>query len=168
MTLLPGDYGLTQIGGDVGKAIRFGQWLDGTGFSNYEHAFVYVGHGQIVEAEPGGARTGSVSEYSDILWSSGHFPLLAAQRTRIVNRAVQFAVGKTPYSAADYFALAAHRLHLPVPGLQEYISDTGHTICSQLVDICYQSAGYRLFTDGRWNGYVTPGDLYDLLVLESS
>jgi uncharacterized protein YycO len=160
---LLGDFGLTQIHGDVGKLIRFGQWLNGDGFADFEHAFIYVGDGNIIEAEPGGARKRPYSEYSGntILWSTGHCKLNFGQRTSIA-RTAQALVG-TPYSFVDYLALLMHRFHVPAPYLQRYIQTSDHMICSQLVDLCYQSAGVKLFNDGRWNGDVTPGDLYGLL-----
>src|SRR5258708_29450415 len=62
------------------------------------------------------------------------------------------------YSWADYMAIAAHRLHIPSPGLRDFIADSTHQICSQLIDTCYADAGVHLFADGRWPGYVTPAD----------
>lgn len=159
---LPGDFGLTSISGDVGRLIRVGQWLNGDGYANFEHAFIYMGGGLIMEAEPGGARIRPLSEYPayTVKWSAGHFSLTPAQRNVIVTRARKF--DGTPYSVLDYFALALHRLHIPAPGLRSYIRTSKHVICSQLVDICYQAAGVQLFTD-RWPGDVTPGDLSCLL-----
>lgn len=158
-----GDFGLTSITGNVGTLIKFGQWLNGDGFTDYEHAFVYVGGGMIVEAEPGGARLTSLDEYDHrwVKWSTGHIDLTLGQRSKIV-QAANGQVG-VPYSALDYFALAAHRLHIPAPGLRGYIDNSGHQICSQLVDWCYRQAGVQLFADGRWSGYVTPGSLNKLL-----
>jgi uncharacterized protein YycO len=156
----PGDFGLTQISGDVGKLIRFGQLLNGDGGEDYEHAFVFVGGGQIVEAEPGGAALVPL-HYSDVLWSSGKIPLTDQQRQDIIKAAHGY-VG-TPYSAVDYFALVAHRLHLPLPFLKAYVASSGHMICSQLCDAAYAAAGMKLFDDGRWPGFVTPGALADLL-----
>lgn len=163
VTPLPGDFGLTQISGDVGKLIRFGQWLNGDGFANFEHAFVYVGGGEIVEAEPGGARLASVNEYAaaNVCWSTGKYALTTPERDAICAAAIKFI--KTPYSVLDYFALATHRLDVPAPWLKDYIASSKHVICSQLVDACYQDAGIKLFKDNRWNGYVTPGDLYELI-----
>jgi hypothetical protein len=64
-----------------------------------------------------------------------------------------------PYSFLDYGALALHRLHIPAPGLRAYIQDSGHAICSQLVDEGARRGGWQLFDDQRWEGYVTPGAL---------
>ena len=158
----PGDIGLTQIHGDVGLGIRTAQWLDGDGFVDYEHAFVHTGGGWIVEAEPGGARVGHTAEYvhNTVLWLSCPTEYGAA-----VAAAAEAYVG-VPYSFLDYGAIAARRLHLPVPGLREYIGDTGHMICSQLADRAAADGGWHLFADGRWPGYVTPGDLYRLQIVQ--
>lgn len=157
----PGDFGLVHMGGDAGKLIRLGQYLDGDGFADYEHAFIYVGNGMIVEAEPGGAKYVRI-HYNDVLWSTGWLTIPDEQRIKIVNAAIAFQ--GVPYSAMDYFAIAARRLKLGilVPGLREYVKTTKHMICSQLVDACYQQAGVQLFNDGRWPGYVTPAALASL------
>jgi hypothetical protein len=155
----PGDFGLTKIPGAAGKLIDLGETLNGDGFSTWSHAFIVVSCPpdtvQIVEAEPGGARWVADSKYADVVYSS--WDLTDDQRQKIV-AAAYGAIGR-PYSAADYFAIAAHRLHLPLPGLRSYVQASGHQICSQLVDWCYQQAGVQLFNDGRWNGYVTPQGL---------
>jgi hypothetical protein len=65
------------------------------------------------------------------------------------------------YSALDYAALVAHRLHIWAPGLKGYIGNTGHEICSELCDTFYEvKLVTEIFTDKRWPGYVTPGSLY--------
>lgn len=156
----PGLIGLTPVHGEVGKLIEFGQWLNGDGFKAWEHAFISIGNGLIVEAEPDGARVAHVTEYSVIHWCTNIFAPITPQRAVLIEDAAKKYVG-VPYSAADYFALAAHRLHIPAPGLQHFIADSGHMICSQLVDQCYRDAGITLFS-GRWPGYVTPADLYNL------
>jgi hypothetical protein len=40
-------------------------------------------------------------------------------------------------------------------------------VCSQLVDKAYLLAGEHLFSDGRYPGEVTPGDLLDLITAAS-
>ena len=153
----PGDIGLTSVSGQAGALIRVGQLLNGSGFSRYEHAFLSVGDGLIVEAEPGGARCVPL-HYQDVYWC--RFTPTDDQRAVIATAARAYAAARVPYGFADYLALAAHRLHVPAPGLRAYVASTGSMICSQLADKCYQDAGYQIFTDGRWAGYATPGDLY--------
>jgi uncharacterized protein YycO len=160
----PGDFAVVRMGGNGGRLIRIGQWLNGDGFADYEHAYVHVGNGELVEAQPGGAELRPLSVYDNrpTRWSTGRIPLTDEQRRAVVAAARGY-VG-TPYSVADYFALAAHRFHLPVgPLLRKYVADSRHMICSQLVDQCYWDAGVHLFSDGRWPGYVTPADLANLL-----
>ena len=160
-----GDFGLTQIAGAGGAVVRVGQWMLGDGFSEFEHAFVYVGNGSVIEAEPGGARIRSLAEYETftVQWSSEKIQLTDAQRAAVVDSA-NGLLG-TPYSFLDYCALAAHRLGLkPLDALiKGRVESSRHLICSQLVDRIYADAGVHLFNDGRWPGYVTPGDLYGLL-----
>ncbi|MFH8681773.1 hypothetical protein [Streptomyces lydicus] len=159
---LPGDIGLTQISGASGRLIRFGQWINGDGFADYEHAFLVLPDDQVLEAEPGGARIRPLTDYGGAnvlyVWPEG---LTERQRAGICTAASRY-VG-VPYSFLDYAAIATHRFHVPVPGLRRYIANTRHMICSQLVDQCYLDAGVHLFADGRWPGYVTPMALYQLL-----
>jgi cell wall-associated NlpC family hydrolase len=160
----PGDFGLTSIVGGVGRAIRLGQWLLGDGWSAYQHAFIYLGDGLILEAEPGGARVADLAQYDGrpMLWSTGRIPLTPEHRQRIHDLALDMR--GVPYSFSDYASLALHRLHVPAPHLRAYIRSSGHMICSQLVDRAYEMAGIHLFDDGRWEGDVTPGDLARLLM----
>jgi hypothetical protein len=157
---LVGTIGLTQIGGGVGKLVEIGQFFNGEGFKDWEHAFLLGPNGKILEAEPGGARLGSVDEYENIYWCVN----IAAQYTEANLQAVWAGAQKyvgTGYSFLDYEALAVHRLHIPFPGLENYIKDSGHLICSQLCDQAYLDQGDHLFS-GVWQGYVTPLGLYNL------
>jgi len=161
---LPGDFAVVRMDGHVGRLIRLGQWLNGDGFADFEHAFVYVGDGELVEAQPGGAELLPITVYDGrpTRWSTGRTALTDEQRSAVVAAARGY-IG-VPYSVADYFALAAHRFHLPIgPLIKGYVASTKHMICSQLVDQCYRDAGVQLFADGRWPGYVTPADLANLL-----
>ena len=154
----PGTIGLVPMGGYGGRLIRIGQALNGDGFEDFEHAFVGLGGGQVIEAEPGGARI--VPMRDDGVWGcEGIAGLLAGTDPAVIAVKARDLRG-IPYSWADYAALAAHRLHLPVPGLRDYVKASGHLICSQLCDLLYQRLGARVFDDQRWNGYVTPAALY--------
>jgi hypothetical protein len=168
----PGDFAVVPISGAGGKLVEFGEFLNGSGFTHYEHAEIYTGgatdkhpYGFTFGAYPGGADCKPLlcppQALPGALWSSGRITLTDQQRASVLAQCQ--ALKGTPYSALDYFALAAHHLHLPVPGLEHYIQDTGHLICSQLVDQVYLQAGLHLFRDGRWPGYVTPADLATLI-----
>lgn len=150
-----GDIGLTNISGDVGELIRVGQFLNGNGFSEFEHAFVDLGDGTIVEAMPGGAQHVKnwhpVERTAYLICPPQYGASVAAAALKYV---------KVPYSAADYFALAAHRLHIPAPGLKGYIERDRSMICSQLADRSAADGGWHVFQDNRWPGYVTPGALW--------
>lgn len=156
-----GIIGLTQISGSVGKAIEFGEWLNGEGFHIWEHAFVTLPGGLILEAEPGGARI-VPNNYSAIYWCTAiydHAPHVKNASPVLLSQTAEKLKG-TPYSFADYAALAAHRLHLWTPGLKHYIQTSKHEICSQLADDFYWQLGDEIFTDKRWPGDVTPASLY--------
>ena len=152
-----------------GGAIRIGQYLDGAGFGQYEHAAMYLGNNKIVEASNSGTViTDYHYENNDTLWSSGIINPTDAQRLEMVKAGTGYE--GTPYSWPDYAAIAAHHLHLlpATSALKNYVATSKHMICSQLVDQIYQDANYQLFDDKRWPGYVTPGDLWKLLVSESA
>lgn len=173
----PGDFYLVSfdgknpnIGKDPGKwlknggLIRIGQLAAGEGFSQYEHAGIYVGNGKVVEASNNGTvLTDWHYDNHDVMWSSGIINPTDAQRAKIVSAAHGY-VG-TPYSWPDYAAIAAHHLNLlpATDALKSYVATSKHMICSQVVDQVYEDAGYPLFNDGRWPGYVMPGSLYNLL-----
>lgn len=163
----PGRIGLTKIHGAAGKGIRVGQFLNGSGFEDYEHAFLDLGDGTLIQAEPGGAQIRSLDIYpeGDVYWCDGIYSTVStAKRLEIASHAR--TMEHVPYSFLDYFALFTHRLHIPAPGLRRYIASSGHLICSQLVDRAYMLSCVHLFQN-RWEGYVTPGDLYRLDKLQT-
>jgi uncharacterized protein YycO len=149
------------MSGVAGRLIRFGQWINGDGFKDYEHAFVYLGNAHIIEAEPGGARVADVTEYgpSNVLWSSGKVILSDAQRSAVVEAAKSF-VG-VPYSFLDYLLIALKRFHITVPILNRRVIGSKHMICSQLVAEVYKSAGVDLLSIPTYE--VTPADLANFI-----
>lgn len=156
-----GDIGLTKISGHVGRLIRFGQWLNGDGYTTYEHAFVITEPAQdgkpfmIVEAMPEKAR-----EVPNWHADADTVYLRCPDEFRFAVAGAAHGLVGTPYSFADYGALALHRFHLPYPHLKHYIETSGHMICSQLADRAAELGGWNIFSDHRWHGDVTPGDLY--------
>jgi uncharacterized protein YycO len=161
---LPGDFCCCDISGNVGGLIHLAQKLSGGHNSQYEHVFIYTGDGLAVEARPHGAAEIPCPTPKLQLWSTGIISLTPVQRTRIVTSARAYAERKVGYSYLDYLAIAAHQDHIPFPGLQDFISYTGHMICSQLVDQCYFNGQVNLFTDHRWPGYVRPSDMADVVL----
>ncbi|MEU1254812.1 hypothetical protein ABZ445_16180 [Streptomyces chartreusis] len=157
----PGDFALTKISGLTGAFVTAGQWLVGDA-APVQHAYVYVGNGEIVQAMPGGAELIPLEEANEpVVWSTGKFPLTSADRIRICF-AARGLVG-TPYSFVDYASIALAHYRIRPRWVRDFVADSGHLICSQLVDEAYVRAGVRLFDDGRIPGDVTPGDLWKLL-----
>lgn len=158
----PGDFGLVSIKGGVGFLIRVGQFLNGDGFRDYEHAFIYVGDGKIVEAEPGGALISDLAEYDgrSIIWSTDLIPLTDEQRALIVQSAL--AQEGTPYSFLDYLAIALYRLGIKHPGVAKRVESSKHLICSQLVALDYEHAGIPVTDLPPY--LVTPGKLLNHLL----
>lgn len=160
----PGDFAVVPVQGIVGKLIRIGQWLNGNGYRNYEHAYVVVDNDQIVEAEPGGAILSTDNRYTgrSPLYGTSKVVPTNEQRSAVVEAAKGF-VG-TPYSFVDYVFLALKRLNIKVPFLTERVIDSKHMICSQLVVEAYRAAGIDLFP-GKLSCEVTPGDLANLILI---
>lgn len=168
---IPGTIGLSRIAGAAGLTVHVGQWLvtkldharlktGNEAWADWQHAFVYLGGGQVMSAEPGGARIRPANRWDPVYWCTA----IAAQYT---SAELQYAADEArkfegvPYSFVDYAAIAAHTLHLPLPGLKDLVDRSHHVICSQLCDAAYDHAGLHLFKD-RWPGYVDPLDLYIL------
>ena len=169
-----GDF-ILVIGNDpVGLGIRTAEFLNGkrkmrkTLFPKYSHAAILIDDGndenaQIIEAEPGGARIGHAGEYGKpgIGWIKSSWNLDDNTRDRIVLE--QKLLLNTPYSALDYGSLALLHFHIRPEFVVNYVANSGHMICSQMVDEVYKRAGLQMFSDGRFPGDVTPEDLESVL-----
>lgn len=172
-TCKPGSFFLVKVNGPVGWLIGTGQALAGDP-SRYEHAgMVISADGDTVEAAPGGAFYGNLSRYANrpLLVSDApvqhqlaigdpHYVLDPRDESEMrsdIIAAARKLIG-TPYSAMDYFALAALHLHLPSNWIRRRVRSSGHMICSQLVDAVYAHAGIKLF-QGKFPGDVMPADL---------
>lgn len=150
-----GAFMVTKTGGWVGWAIRL------ITHSPVNHAGVYVGHGFLVEAQPGGARIVKTTRYPKALWFTP--PISVHAQLAIIEAALNL-VG-TPYNFLDIAAQALVRVfhwHAPKWALRR-ISNPSRLQCAQLVDVAYETAGVTLFVDGRPTGLVAPSDLYDLI-----
>jgi hypothetical protein len=168
----PGDFTCVPVSGPVGVGVTIGQWLDGDRFQFYDHTEVYVGQadaagpfGYTVSAYPNGKGKRPLpcqpAHLPGSLWSSGLITLTGEQRIGIVNWAL--AHQDVRYAFLDYGALLLHAAHVKADWLRAYIDSTKTMICSQYIDAAYAVNGVHLFDDGRWPGYVKPGDLAGLL-----
>lgn len=156
---LAGDYAVVRTGGWQAAVIRI------VTRSHYNHAFIYVGDGQIVEAQPGGARLVQNSydaahvRYSTVTLSPG-------ERVFIVNNAKRL-VG-VPYGWLDIVSVGLLQFHIRPFFLRERVRTSKNLICSQLVDFTFLLSGVHLLNDGRLPMDVTPGDLDHLIANSAS
>jgi hypothetical protein len=174
MTPNPGDFAVVNTGTRATPLIRVGEFLctlldDEPKISEWDHAVicsrVVDGTVMIVEAQPGGAvEVPWHYETRPHQWSTGilAMPAAAGGAALVYAQPGPWGPHGVPYSALDYFAMVTHELHIPAPGLREYIGSENHMICSQLVDRAALDAGRDLFP-GDWPGYVKPSDLGFLL-----
>jgi hypothetical protein len=169
-----GDVGFYTIAGKVGGFVSIGQWLidfvnllrgKDTEQSWFTHTFIVVevsatGSVAIVEAMPRGARAVHLTGVDRIGRGYGwaRLPLSDAQQHNV--GAVWREYIGTPYSFLDYLSLALLHAGLPRRFTARRVTDSGHMICSQLVDTILCRAGYHLFADGRLPQDVTPGGLF--------
>jgi uncharacterized protein YycO len=154
----PGDYGVVHTSGFFGKLIRLGT------MSRWNHAFIYIGDGKIVEANPSGVAVSPLGKYPAyyVAWNQ-HEELSDDQRKRIVEHALSM-VGDS-YGFVDIANLAFRILGLKVIANTKVFcraSQRFGVICSELVAECYKCAKI----DFGVSYSVTPGDLAYRLVYQ--
>jgi hypothetical protein len=66
----------------------------------------------------------------------------------------------TPYSFLDYVALTGWHMRIRNGPIHNFVTSSGHMICSQLADQAMSDAGYHVFNDGRLPQDVTPSSLF--------
>lgn len=179
--LMPGSFFMRRINGWTGRWVSAAQAFI-RGGSNYTHAGVILDNGELIEAEPGGAKIKNVSTLYDFEKSFGPIlvsdapmqrwldsrlfpPVLGARemaewakRSEIVVKA-RYAKC-VQYSVLDYLAIAMAEFKLPGwEMVRDRVEDSQHMICSALVDRVYCWADVILFDDNRLAGDVTPWDL---------
>lgn len=154
----PGDYGVVKTSGWIGFLIRVGT------MARWNHTFIYIGDGKIIEANPTGVEIKPVTEYPLIAWNQ-HEVLTEKQRNRIVEEA-QKLVGR-PYGFLDIANLILRILGLKIlanTSLLTKMAERYGVICSELVALSYQAASITL-VDKPAN-IVTPGDLAERLIYQ--
>lgn len=160
----PGDYGLwrTPWSGWAPRAV--GGWLLGWLIrwgtrSNFNHAVLYVGDGEVGESLGDGFVIHHDRELDAYVWSTGAVPVTDAERVKIV--AAAHAMQGVPYGYLDILALALSTRGLCFKWAFDRIARTDTSICSQAVARCWDEAGIELVA-GKLACEVTPGDLDDV------
>jgi len=156
MTYQPriGDYGVVSSNGFFAKLIKLGT------VSRWNHAFIYIGNGQIVEANPTGVTVSPVANYPRIAWNM-HEELSDDQRAKIVDHA-KSAVGR-PYNFGIIVMLAFRAVGVKIfpHVLINYLARHEGYICSELVAECYAEAGFPICQEAD---LCNPGDLAERLI----
>lgn len=155
-----GSYGVTATKGWVAWGIRL------LTFSRYNHAFIVGPSGLIVEAQPGGARIGHISQYPNARYNI-HDQIPDDVRQDIWRTALGFTTANNGrgigYGWLDDAALFFRFFGIWIPWINERIARQDRLQCAQLVDLAYSRCGQTLFDNGREPLAVDPGDLADLL-----
>jgi len=150
----PGDYGVVSSNGFFAKLIRLGT------VSRWNHAFIYIGDGKVVEANPTGVAISPLWKYPRVAWNQ-HEKLRGDQREAIVYHATNL-VGR-PYNFGIIAMLALRALGIKVfpQSFIHYLARHQGYICSELVAECYEKAGHLVCPN---TDLVNPGDLAERLI----
>lgn len=152
-----GDYGVVKTKGWMGWLIRVGT------ASRWNHAFIYIGNDQIVEANPTGVSISPVSKYPLIAWNQ-HEELTDAQRKKIVSRAKAFVGEPYGFGAILVIALKILGLKIITKLFNEFAENENSVICSQLVAWSYSVAKKKV--SYKPHAFTTPGDLAERLIYQ--
>jgi uncharacterized protein YycO len=144
-----GDYGLVDVNITPGRsalATMYG-W-------RFDHGFVYVGQGQIVEAWIPFARQRPLSQYPGAIFYSAD--PTDRQRYDIAKWATE-QVGTRPYDLVQtpYFEAFKYWLGIDLSWAMQFNPAFN---CTPLVAYAYRAAGIEL-TDKEYLGLVSPDDL---------
>lgn len=184
----PGAFGLSVISGRIGDAVAWGQKHLAGDDGPFTHAWMILDNNEVIEAEPGGARIRPIGEYLDhdeilvcdqpvqtklaelkaihqetgvteeLTDATAFYDYLEGLiREQFVSVAREF--DKAPYGYLQYLAIGLAARGIRPAWLRKLIGNK-RVICSQLVDRVAQVIGVEFFDDKRWEGEVTPGDLY--------
>ena len=155
---MTGDFGIIKSHGIAGFAIRLGT------MSRWNHAFIYIGDGKIIEARPKeGIVIKEASQYPKIAWNQ-HQGLTTQERIQIVEKAHSL-LGR-PYGFLDIAILGLRIIGFKFLGgkMLEKLALRQGIICSELVAICYNSAKVKVLDKPEY--LITPGDLAEVLIYQ--
>lgn len=152
-----GDYGVVKTTGWIGFLIRLAT------MSRWNHTFIYLGAGMIVEANPRGVEVSPASKYPQIAWNR-HEDLTPEQRKKIVSHAHLLVGQRYSFSTIALLVLRIIGVKTLATKLLEKLAKKDGYICSELVAECYTKAGVNLFKKEDY--LVVPGDLAERLIYQ--
>jgi len=147
-----GDYFVVRTTGIPARLIQIGT------MSRWNHAGIYIGNGQIVEARPTGVSISPLSKYTydEIIWNTGFDTSLTAEERMNISLFARQFVGDV-YGIWSIMALGLKCLGLSILPLNWLAEREKRVICSQLVAWVYSHAGIKLTK--KPHALVTPKDL---------
>jgi hypothetical protein len=152
-----GDYFVVHTTGWAARLIQFGTR------SKWNHAGIYIGNDQVIEARPTGVSIRSIHEYDNfpIIWSNE--PLTETERNNLVEFVKIFENDK--YGVGSIIALGFKCLGLSIFPANWLAIHEKRVICSQLVAWSYSHVKIKLVK--KPHALVTPADLAKRLLNDS-
>jgi len=147
-----GDYFVVRTTGIAARLIQLGTW------SKWNHAGIYIGNGQVVEARPTGVSVSPLSKYehNKIIWNTDHdASLTEAERKKLVDFATGFC--GDGYGIWSIVALGFKCFGLSLFPANWLAVREKKVICSQLVAWSYSHVGIKL--SKHPHALVTPKEL---------
>lgn len=131
--------------------------------SKWTHAFIYMGNGQVAEAQSDGFTTNPLSNYdgAELLWSTNRYAISTRQRDQIC-AAARSLLG-VPYGWIDIACIVLSAVGITPAPVMDRLAAHSTIICSQAVVHCWAVADLNLFPD-KADARVTPKDLGDILL----
>ena len=155
-----GDIGIVRSSGIAARLIQIGT------LSRWNHVFIYIGNGLIIEATPSGVRLGSVNQYTNIVWNKHQeWYNETDSREAIVKGA--FRALEKPYNWVNILTIFFRTIGLKILAntkLMKRLADKDGYICSELAEELYVNTGNALVTKPA--GITTPGDLIESVVYQ--
>jgi hypothetical protein len=149
-----GDYFVVHTTGWAARLIQFGTW------SKWNHAGIYIGDGQIIEARPSGVKIGPLSKYDGlpIIWSN-ESSLTQTEREELVRFAKAFL--NDGYGVWSIVALAFKCLGFSFLPANWLAVREKKVICSQLVAWSYSHV--KIKVSKKRHALTRPKDLAERL-----
>jgi uncharacterized protein YycO len=145
----PGRYVCVRTKGWVSRLIQLAT------LSPYDHTFMIVSDdGDIIEAEPGGARRANIAEYAGCRAVINTDPMDAEQQAKVVAQAL--AMIGVPYNDLGFVEDGLEAIGHPFKWLLRRAASSHGVICSQLAARAGTAAGYDWRCGKLGDSQVTP------------